>query len=233
MTRLEEIRKVLVDHLAVRLQGRKELVSTFPESQDHAQPIQGLLGSRKLLSLPVLIQLDPVLDSPQKDVGIPQVLSDLRGKDSGVSQLFQAAQGVWLIQIRLPAAVDELQRLDEKFDLPNASDPQLHVELIPPGARPRRFGEDPVPHGSELIQGLEIQKAPEDERPNLLQKGHPKGPVSGYWSGFKKHLALPGSPAEEIMFRCGCERRHEGSVLPLRPKAKIDLEHPIPFDAVG
>ncbi len=222
-----------MDRVTVRSEDSKEFADIRAEAQGEGQPLARFFGFGELLGLPVLVQLHPVFDAPQEDVGGFQFLNNLLAKQLELKQTIQAPQGIRFIELWVAPAIDELQRLHQKLHFANTTRPQLHVELFPPEPVAGALGSNPVAHGAQLIEGLEVKKPAEDKRPNFPQESQAQRPLAGHRPGLEEHLPLPGLTVFQIVIRSRSIGGDQRAVLTMGPQAMVHQEDAVPFGALG
>ena len=127
--------------------------------------------------LPLGHHLHAVLEPAQRDVGLRQLVAIAAGDEAGVEQPLQGLQGPAHAQVRVAAAVEELQRLDEELDLADAALAELEIDAG--SARGVLLGARLEP--AHLVDRLEVEVLPEDERrepPQRLLAGRQDRPRS-------------------------------------------------------
>ncbi len=114
-----------------------------------------VLVRRQRMGLKMVEDLEAMLDGPKEGVGRRQ-FRVLIGRDMPpVSQALERAQRVGPADPRVACPVQELEGLDDKLDLADASIAQLDVAiglLIPPDLR-----IDPIFHGPDLRDGAVVE----------------------------------------------------------------------------
>src|SRR6516162_9438748 len=86
-----------------------------------------LVSGRQRVGLKSLNDLEPVLDRPQKHVGVDERVANLTRNQPCAPQGIECGQGAALFEFRLPGAICQLQHLDKELQLPNAAASQFDV----------------------------------------------------------------------------------------------------------
>src|ERR1700722_9529838 len=99
----------------------------IPESTGNSDP--GLSASRQGVRLLLVLNLQTMLDRPQKNVSVMEQAHFIRRKDIQLLQRNQSFETVSLLQESISGSVQELQGLQDELDFPNASVSELHVTV--------------------------------------------------------------------------------------------------------
>ena len=185
-------------------------------------PVEFPIVGRQPVGLSVMHHLDPVFDSPEKVIGVFQILPD------GPFQELQAVEDVQGSERSLDpcfgklAAEDDLERLDHEFDLADTAPAHFDVHGI--GFFPRDLPLNPLFHGPDFIQAAEIEIPPKDERPDHFQKRFADVPGPGDGSGLDQRPPFPRDGLRLViqLSRIGGERHL--AVLPPGPQPQVHTE---------
>ena len=119
------------------LQRFRELL-TRPKPEAEGESSQRLCLSRHGVGLLLGLDLQAVLDTAQKEIGLIEREHFFSRKKIELAQRTQGLQRACLLEKRVARAVDELERLDNKFDFANPTGAELDVPFQVLSVQPRR-----------------------------------------------------------------------------------------------
>src|SRR5260370_33955855 len=79
------------------------------------------------MRLEVGFQQEGMVKVAQKSIRLSQRTRCFSRHQFVLNKFFQARQGLWPLQERLPASVKELQHLNDEFNFPNSTMPEFNV----------------------------------------------------------------------------------------------------------
>ena len=185
------------------------------------QPL--LLGVlRNDLRLALVNDLQLVLDVAQEEVRLREARRFAAVEEPQVRQGAQRGERRATAQPLIPAPVDELQRLGDELDLANSAGSELDVAVEP---FPRSAAVDLALHRLDLLDGVEVEKAPVDERRDLLEKRPAEVAVAGDRTRLQHRRSLPCLAQGLVVGDRAAERVDDRAVLTFGPQPQVDPEH--------
>ena len=191
------------------------------EPEPAGQPAHPLLVSRERLRLPLVNDLDLVLDVPEKAIRFAERLRNLLGQQIDLSEARQRRECGPHPQTLVATGVHELKRLRYKLHLANSARPQLDIELE---ASSRVLAVHPLLHLLDLFERLEVEVPTKDKRHQFVEKGFAEREIPGRRPCLQHRPPLPGLTPRFVVEQRGREGIDHRSVLPMGPKAEIDPE---------
>ena len=148
-------------------------VSTAPVASAgilRASSLQPLGVGRQRVGLPVLLQLQAVLQVAQELVGGSEARVLAAGEEALVAQAEEREHRAAVPHPRLAAAVQALQALHQELDVADAAGRELDVERRCDAAPRRQFFADALARFGDRLHGAEIERALVDQRLDELQQ---------------------------------------------------------------
>jgi len=163
-----------------------------------------------------------VLDGAQPTVRVRHLCGDIGLEMVGGFERGNGLERRPFSQLAFPAAVNELARLDEEFDLPDSATAPLHIvtgsELLAMGI----MIADGLPHFPDFLDRSEIQGAAPDERLDRLEEMFAQCLVAGAGTGADEGCALPADRRGFVIGNGCVDRQRDRRDLRRRAKPKVD-----------
>ena len=167
-------------------------------------------------------RLQAVFHPAQKTVSAPEFGDRRRRQPPARAEHGQHLQNTPFPQGRLAAAVDQLKRLTDEFDLADAARSQLDVALH---ALALHFLGDQHLHVAQGCERAVIEITPVHERPQAGQQALAGFSVAGDHPRLDHRVALPVPAVILVVVLEGGERHGERPGIAERPQPQIDPVH--------
>src|SRR5205814_6927887 len=149
-----------------------------------------------------------------------QLVAVAAGDQACIEQAIERLHRAAHAQVGIAAAVQELQRLYEELDLPDAAAAELEIDA----RRPRGFllgARLELPH---LVDGLEVEVLAEHERDEPAQRVLAGVQIACDWAGLEQREAFPGGSLGIVIELEAADGVDDGSAAPVGPQIEIDAE---------
>ena len=174
---------------------------------------------RQDVGLLLLADLEPVLDPPEKPVGLPQA-----GGAGGVHEPVARQEAERLLrriclQERVPPRVQQLERLRHELDLADAARPELHVAVE--RARPDDLGVASGLHRGDLLKEARGGMPRVPEPMEALEQLGAQLEAARHGPRLDHRQPLPGLARRPVVVLELGRGAHEGTDRPLGPQAHV------------
>jgi hypothetical protein len=160
----------------------------------------------------------PVLDPPKEGPRVAQRARLAIGREAQAHQPREGLERARDLELGVPPAPDQLERLHEELGLPDPSAAQLHVRDVVH----RELAPGALEHLRHVAGDLRIDRATEHEGPHARQELRTQLRVTRDGPGPQQHRALPRA-AEGFVVALGARQGiHDGAARPLGTKPQID-----------
>src|SRR3954453_20313752 len=102
------------------------------------------------MRLAIVIHLEPVLDIAEEAIRLIELFGLVGGQVLVLSELFQTGKSLRTLKERLATRVEQLETLDDKFDLPNTARAEFNITFQFAGFNDLVF--DAFFHGRDLVE---------------------------------------------------------------------------------
>ena len=176
------------------------------------------------VGLPVVQHLQPMFGRAQRNIGRADRRAVFFRHMARGHQRRERGARIGAAQRFVPPAMDQLLCLHEELAFPDAAPPPLAVI-----ARPDRLAggimiADRTPHGVDIADLAEIQRAPPDERANGIEEALPQRDIARRRPRADERRLLPRHGGAFIMGNRACNRQRDGAYFGRRAQPQIDAE---------
>jgi hypothetical protein len=175
--------------------------------------------------LPLRDHLHAVLQAAQEKVAVGEVVPVAARDEAREEQPVERAERSPLAQVDVLAAVQELQRLDEELDLPDAARTELEVEPAPATGFPLR----PRLQRPHLLHRTEVEVLAPDERREPAERLLADGEVAGDGARLEEREPFPVRSLRLVIQLERPRGVHDGAAAPFRAQVEIDAEDESPL----
>ncbi len=187
---------------------------------EHCEPAR---AGGDLVRLKPVGDLDAVLNIAEEDIGGGQVAAVRHGQKTQAFDARERLKGIEVPKEGFLPPVDQLEGLDDEFDLPDPSLAELYVRNAAPAGG--EISVDPLLDAGDLIEGAHVEGAPVDEGLNQVDEGAAQRDRSGRGPGLDERLPLPRLSPRLVIDPAARKRVGEGALPPLGPQAGVHPEN--------
>src|SRR4029077_7214476 len=193
---------------------------TRPKPEAEGESSQRLCLSRHGVGLLLGLHLQAVLDTAQKEIGLIQRQNFFSRKKIELAQRTQSLPRACLLEKRVTRAVDELERLDNKFDFANATCAELDVPFQVLLSNHVAF--DPAFDAGDFVQQIGRRTSWVNEGLELTKKFVAELTAAAHRARFDQGQALPCLAKARVVIFHADQRTGERTGGSFRPETKID-----------
>ena len=173
---------------------------------------------RQRVLLPVVHQLQRVLDGPQEDVAVGQSSVLVGVQHARIGQPDQSVERVGRADVTMLRAMHQLQGLHEKLDVADRTAAELHLTPLAPTTTQVRFNSSlGLPHRRDHVAGSRS----ENVRFRPTQQLAPQALRPGNDARFEQRLLLPHLGVRLQILQVRRDRRHEFPRPPPRSQPNV------------
>ena len=179
---------------------------------------------RQGVSLELVQDLQPVLDRAQMHERVREPAPEVRGEVPPLGEPEERLERVALAQPGIVAAVEELERLREELDLPDAAAPELDVARGRLGVTPAQRAVDLPLHAADRGQHALVEAGPIDDLAHEVHEARPDPGIARADARLEQRLPLPQLGALAVVGAVGVERHRDRPHPALGAQPQIDAE---------
>src|SRR5207302_401787 len=162
----------------------------------------------------------PVLQPPQEDVRLRQLVAVAAGDETGEEQPIERRQRATHAQVGVLAPVEQLKRLHEELHFADAAEPELQVETAPPPRLPLRTRLE----RADFLDRAEVEVLAPDERGQPPESLLARLQIAGHRLRLEQGEALPGRALRLVVLLERALRVDDGAAAPFGPQVEVDAE---------
>ena len=220
---LEQRGVVMLDALEPGAHGLGQR-SAVRIAHERRKPLDLVRPRGQAVGLLVGDHLQPVLDPPQEAVGPDQLIGGLGLQPAGRDQGAERVAGCRHAHLGHPAAQDQLLRLDEELDLPDAAASDLDVVARHPDRAVAAVGVDLALDRMDVADRRVVQQATPQERLQIGEKAVAGDPIAGDHPRLDQRRPLPVLAVALVVLLGVLDRQRQRMAGRVRAQPEVGAE---------